>query len=509
MSEMTPVKPGVLSRICFDLVQDRGFRAALDDAAFVLGDGAEGAAAEAAAHDVDRKADHLPGRNLRIAIARMRRAGIGQAEDVVHFFGGQRNRRRVEPDVAHARAFAVGLDQRARIAGIGFEVEGTRGVGVEHRVVAHLFVGGQADGGVGACRLVLRQALGAADDAHDCRVASADFRSLAFRRRFHCIRIGMGVYGSRRIHRGRVGLAPFRSRQPAVRHHEGRAAQVADVGNFFAFRQSVGKVHQRALGIAEDQQVGLGMRQDGTPHLVRPVIVVRDAAQGRLDAADHQRHVGEGLAGALRIHDHRPVGAAAGRGVGRVGVVGADLAVRGIAVDHGIHVAGGDAEKQLRPAQAPEIIGRMPVRLADDADAKALRFEQAPYQRHAEAGVVDVGVAGDQDDVAFVPAQRLHFGARHRQERRDAEALRPVLAIGGERLRRDRHHCGLGRTKPRVRGFATARGGRGNPSGRRGCCGCRGSGIPPCSAHRAHRPVPCAPVPGCVRSWSGCSGDRR
>ncbi len=40
-SEMTPVKPGVLSRIALDLAQDRGFRAALDDAALVLGDRAE------------------------------------------------------------------------------------------------------------------------------------------------------------------------------------------------------------------------------------------------------------------------------------------------------------------------------------------------------------------------------------------------------------------------------------------------------------------------------------
>jgi hypothetical protein len=37
---------------------------------------------------------------------------------------------------------------------------------------------------------------------------------------------------------------------------------------------------------------------------------------------------------------------------------------------------------------------------------KALRFEQAADQRHAEARMVDIGVAGDQDDVAGIPAQR-------------------------------------------------------------------------------------------------------
>jgi len=72
---------------------------------------------------------------------------------------------------------------------------------------------------------------------------------------------------------------------------------------------------------------------------------------------------------------------------------------------------------------------RIPVRLANDADAEALRFEQAPDQRHAEARVVDVGVAGDQDDVAGIPAQGVHFGARHGQEGRGAEARRPELAV--------------------------------------------------------------------------------
>ena len=66
---------------------------------------------------------------------------------------------------------------------------------------------------------------------------------------------------------------------------------------------------------------------------------------------------------------------------------------------------------------------------------RILRFEQPPHQRHAEARMVDVGVAGDDDHVARIPAERLHLLARHGQERSDAEALRPVLAVGGQRLR--------------------------------------------------------------------------
>src|SRR6201986_5065703 len=60
-----------------DLPQDRALRAVLDDAALVLGDRAERAAAETAAHDRHRELDHLPRRDLGIAVGRMRRAGGG------------------------------------------------------------------------------------------------------------------------------------------------------------------------------------------------------------------------------------------------------------------------------------------------------------------------------------------------------------------------------------------------------------------------------------------------
>ncbi len=84
-----------------------------------------------------------------------------------------------------------------------------------------------------------------------------------------------------------------------------------------------------------------------------------------------------------------------------------------------------------RPSAA-NALGVAPVGLRDDADAKALRLEQAADQRHPEAGVIDVGVAGDQDDVAAVPAELVHLGARHGQHRRDAEALGPVLTTREE-----------------------------------------------------------------------------
>src|SRR5690606_22340874 len=93
------------------------------------------------------------------------------------------------------------------------------------------------------------------------------------------------------------------------------------------------------------------------------------------------------------------------------------------------HVAAGDAEEEVRLAELHEVFGRLPPRLRNDPDAKTLRFEEAADHRHTEAWMIDVGIAGDDDDVAAVPAEFVHLCARHGQERRRTETFGPVLGI--------------------------------------------------------------------------------
>ncbi len=95
----------------------------------------------------------------------------------------------------------------------------------------------------------------------------------------------------------------------------------------------------------------------------------------------------------------------------------AQSSIRRVAVHHRVHVAAGDAEEHPRLAKRLEGLGRLPVRLRNDADAEPVRFEQPPDDRHAEARMVDVGVPGYQHDIAGIPAERIHLGAAHRQER--------------------------------------------------------------------------------------------
>jgi hypothetical protein len=81
----------------------------------------------------------------------------------------------------------------------------------------------------------------------------------------------------------------------------------------------------RALGVAVQQQVALGVEHDAVAHLVRPVVVVRDAAQAALDAAQDDGHVLEGFAAALAVDDGRAVRPLAADVAGRVRVVAAQI----------------------------------------------------------------------------------------------------------------------------------------------------------------------------------------
>ncbi len=157
---------------------------------------------------------------------------------------------------------------------------------------------------------------------------------------------------------------------------------------------------------------------------------MRNPAQAGLDAADDHIDFRIRFPHPLRIDHHRPVRPLVGVAVGGVGVLGAYLAVRGVAVDHRIHIAGSDAEIQIGPSQRAEVVHRQPVGLGQDADPEALRLEQPSHQRHAEAGVVDVGVACHQDHVAAIPAQRVHLRPGGRQESRRLDIVGTMTRVG-------------------------------------------------------------------------------
>jgi len=170
------------------------------------------------------------------------------------------------------------------------------------------------------------------------------------------------------------------------------------------------------LAHAEDEQVRLRRHEHGRLHGVRPVVVVRDPPQRRLDAADHHGDALRGLAAALRVDRRRAVGAQAGAAARRVRVVVAALPVRRVVVDHRVHVAGGHGVEEARRSERAPGVGARPVGLRQDGDAEARGLEHAAEDGHREARVVHVGVPGHEDDVRAVPAAGAHLLRRGRQK---------------------------------------------------------------------------------------------
>ena len=193
----------------------------------------------------------------------MRPPRIGQIVDTVEVRRGQGQRGRIQPDVA----IAVALHQRPRVAGVGFEMQHARGMGVEQRRAGDRFVRRQAH----------HRGLGREAGGKEPRLGSA--------------RVELGEsFGS-----------------PPGRPDEGGAAQVGQLLGLLPASESVGDLDDLVFTIAEDQEVRLGVEENRAANLLGPVVEVGDAPQAGLDAAENDGYVGEGFAAALCIDDGRAV----------------------------------------------------------------------------------------------------------------------------------------------------------------------------------------------------------
>src|SRR5665213_2515196 len=172
----------------------------------------------------------------------------------------------------------------------------------------------------------------------------------------------------------RVDLDPVRWQHRAREH---RTAQVSNICNALAGRKPMGKLAHLALSIAINEEIGFRIQEDRAAHLLRPIIKMRNAPQGSFNSADDDRHTLERLAHALRIDNDGAVRALAAGTAGRIGIIAPDAPLSGIAVHHGVHVAGGDAEKKVRTAKSLKRRGAVPIRLGNDADAKSLCLKRA------------------------------------------------------------------------------------------------------------------------------------
>ena len=106
--------------------------------------------------------------------------------------------------------------------------------------------------------------------------------------------------------------------------------------------ERVGDLDNRVLAHAVDEDVGARVEQHRALELVLPVVVVGQAAQARLDAADDDGGVLERLADEVAVDRDSSVGTVPLLATGSVGVGVAAVLGHRIVVDHGVHVAGTD-----------------------------------------------------------------------------------------------------------------------------------------------------------------------
>ena len=135
-----------------------------------------------------------------------------------------------------------------------------------------------------------------------------------------------------------------------------------------------------------------------------------NTAQAGFNTTNNNRNVFKRLAATLGINGDCAVGALAAFIVGRISIVVAQLFIRGVAVNHGVHVAGRHTKIQIGLAQLHKVVFILPVRLGNNAHPVTVCFQQAPDDCHTKTGVVHVRVACDQNNIAAIPAQFVHFG---------------------------------------------------------------------------------------------------
>jgi hypothetical protein len=201
---------------------------------------------------------------------------------------------------------------------------------------------------------VARRRLTTRTDRHRCASPVAAFAACFSPSSLHRVRIGMGMRTRPGVSTvGRIDFGPILARQPAARHHERRCR--ADRGSAAIVSPAARRCASSTIARARRcrRSAGRPSNQAGPSGVPCPT----SSRSGRCGAGWLRSPpittlaAGEGLATALRIDDDGAVRTPVGLAARRVGVVGTRLAVGGVAIDHRIHVAGGDAEEQVRLAE--------------------------------------------------------------------------------------------------------------------------------------------------------------
>ena len=185
--------------------------------------------------------------------------------------------------------------------------------------------------------------------------------------------------------------------------------QVRGLGDVM-YTTPVGNLRHGLLAHAIDQEVSSAIHEDRGHEFILPVVVMGEPPHGSLDAADDDRHIGIELLEDAAVGDGTVIGTRPCPTLGRISIVGTATFGSRIMVNHRVHRPRRDRKIQPRATELlkiPEV--PMPIRLRNDRYAIPRCLQHTPQDRRPERGVVDVRVAGEEDDVHFIPSAKVRF----------------------------------------------------------------------------------------------------
>ena len=167
--------------------------------------------------------------------------------------------------------------------------------------------------------------------------------------------------------------------------NKGYLPQFAEQFGIEPVAQCAGNLLHRPLSHSVYQQIGSAFEQYRRLEAVAPVVVMGQTAQRRLDTTYHNRYVRVEPFQDLRVDRNRIVGPEPGLAASRIGIVAAQTQVGRIVVNHRVHRARRNPEKEPRGPQLPEIAQVIaPVRLRNDRYTIPFGLEQPPHNRRSE-----------------------------------------------------------------------------------------------------------------------------
>ena len=109
----------------------------------------------------------------------------------------------------------------------------------------------------------------------------------------------------------------------------------------------MGQFHDCPFCITKQEHVGFCIQKDRSAYLFAPVIKMCNTPKASLDASYHDRHVWISFPASLGVNNDRPVGPAPTNVTWRIRIVVANFLIRGITINHGIHVACGNPKIEI------------------------------------------------------------------------------------------------------------------------------------------------------------------